>query len=123
VHHLRPGALPIAARHALRQAVISGDWAGAESAPVICSAVKTVSTKAATPVETTAVETTVVEAAEAAMEAAMEAAVKAAVEAAEPAMAAATACRHNVGCKHSKCCSRQQRDCDFTEHNQPSLVQ
>jgi hypothetical protein len=67
--------------------------------------VKTASTKAATFVETTAVEA--VEAAEAAM------------ETAEAAMAtpAATARRHNVGCKQSKCCSRQQRDHDFTEHD------
>jgi hypothetical protein len=57
--------------------------------------VKTASTKAATFVETTAVE-----AAEAAM-----------------ATPAATARRHNVGCKQSKCCSRQQRDHDFTEHD------
>jgi hypothetical protein len=68
-------------------------------------------------------ETTAMEAMEAAE--AVEAA-EAAMETAKAAMAAATAaaaCRHNVGCKHSKCCSRQQRDCDFTEHNQPSLVQ
>ena len=37
-----------------------------------------------------------------------------AMETAAP--AEATARRHNVGCKHSKCCSRQQRDRDFTEH-------
>jgi hypothetical protein len=66
-----------------------------ESAPANRRAVKTASTKAATSVET------------------------AAVEAAEAAMAApaATARRHNVGCKQSKCCSRQQRDHDFTEHD------
>jgi hypothetical protein len=105
MHRLRPGALPIAARHALRQAASSCDRAGPESAPANCRAVKTVSTKAATSVETTAVKA--VEAVEAAM------------ETAEAAMAApaATARRHNVGCKHSKCCSCQQRDCDFTEHD------
>jgi hypothetical protein len=113
MHDLRP--VPIAARHALRQAAASGDWTGPESAPANCRAVKAASTKAAgvkiartkaaTSVETTAVEA--VEAAEAAM------------ETAEAAMAAsaATARRHNAGCKHSKCCSRQQRDCDFTEHD------
>jgi hypothetical protein len=61
-------------------------------------------------------ETTAMEAMEAAE--AVEAA-EAAMETAKAAMAAATAaaaCRHNVGCKHSKCYSRQQRDCDFTEH-------
>jgi len=64
--------------------------------------VKTVSTKAATPVETTAAE----------------AAVEAATAAMEPAApGGATARRHNVGCKHSKCCSCQQRDRDFTEHD------
>jgi hypothetical protein len=65
--------------------------------------VKTASTKAATSVETTAAET-------------------AAETAVEAAAAATTTRRHNVGCKHSKCCSRQQRDRDFTEHDQPSLV-
>ena len=41
------------------------------------------------------------------------------VQAATAAMeaAAATARRHNVGCKHSKCCSRQQRERDFAEHD------
>jgi hypothetical protein len=75
----------------------------AAKASTKAAGVKTVSTKAATSVETTAVE--------------------AAMETAEAAMAApaATARRYNVGCKHSKCCSRQQRDCDFTEHDQPSL--
>ena len=101
MHHLRPGAPPIAARHALRQAAGSGDWAGPESAPANCRAVKTASTKAASAVNTTAVEA--VEASEAA------------VETAEAAMAT-PARRHNIGCKHPKCCSRQQRDCDFTEH-------
>jgi hypothetical protein len=64
--------------------------------------VKTASTKAAISVETTAVE-----------------AAEAAMETAEAAMAgtAATARGHNVGCKHSKGCSRQQRDRDFTEHD------
>jgi hypothetical protein len=62
--------------------------------------VKTASTKAVTSVETTAAEAAV-EAATAAMETA----------------APATTRRHNVGCKHSKCCSRQQRDRDFTEHD------
>ena len=108
MHRLRSGALPIAARHALRHAAGSGDWAGPESAPAKCrtvktastkaGGVKTASTKAAASVETTAVK---------------------AVEAVEAAMAApaATARRHNVGCKQSKCCSRQQRDHDFTEHD------
>jgi hypothetical protein len=82
MHHLRP--VPIAARHALRQAAGSGGWVGPESAPANCRAVKiAASTKAATSVETTAVE-------------AVEAA---AMETAEAAMAtpAATARRHNVG--------------------------
>jgi hypothetical protein len=97
MHHLLFGALPTGPECApanRRAAKASTKAAG----------VKTVSTKAVTSVETTAVE---------------------AVEAAEAAMAApaATARRYNVGCKHSKCCSRQQRDCDFTEHDQPSLVQ
>jgi hypothetical protein len=80
----------------------------AAKASTKAAGVKTVSTKAATSVETTAVE-----------------AAEAAMETAEAAMAApaATARRYNVGCKHSKCCSRQQRDRDFTEHEQPSLVQ
>jgi hypothetical protein len=85
MHHLRPGALPIAARHALGQAASSGDWASPESAPANRRAVKTVSAKAATSVETTVVE-------------------------------AVEARRHN-GCKHSKCHSGRQRDCDFTEHD------
>ena len=80
MHHLRPRALPIAARHALRQAASSDDWAGPESAPANCRAVKTASTKAATSVETTAVEA--VEAVEAAD------AAEAAMETAEAAMAA-----------------------------------
>ena len=52
--------------------------------------VKAASTKSVTSMETTAAE--------------------AAMETAEAAMAApaATARQHNVGCKHSKCCSRQQ---------------
>ena len=117
MHRLRSGALPIAARHALRQAASSSDWAGPESAPAKCRTVKTASTKAggvktASTKAAACVETTAVEAAEAA---------EAAMETAEAAMAtpAATACRCNVGCKHSKCCSRQQRNCDFTEHDQP----
>ena len=114
MHHLRPSALPIAARHALRQAASSGDWAGPESAPANCRVVKTASTKAATFVETTAVEA--VEAAVEAAEAAVEAA-EAAIETAEAAMAAPAPRRHNDGRKHSKCCSRQQRDRDFTEHD------
>jgi hypothetical protein len=136
MHRLRPGALPIAARHALRHAAGSCDWAGPESAPANCrtvktastkaagvktastkaAGVKTASTKAATSVETNAVEA-VVEAVEA-VEAVVEA-VEAAMETAEAATAApaATARRHNVGCKQSKCCSRQQRDHDFTEHD------
>ena len=125
MHRLRSGALPIAARHALRHAAGSGDWAGPESAPAKCrtvktastkaGGVKTASTKAAASVETTAVKAVkAVEAVEAAMETA-----EAAMDTAEAAMAApaATARRHNVGCKQSKCCSRQQRDHDFTEHD------
>lgn len=115
MHRLRSGALPIAARHALRHAAGSGDWAGPESAPANCRTVKTASTKAggvktASTKAATSVETTAVKAVEA---------VEAAMETAEAAMAApaATARRHNVGCKQSKCCSRQQRDHDFTEHD------
>ena len=115
MHRLRSGALPIAARHALRHAAGSGDWAGPESAPAKCRTVKTASTKAggvktASSKAATSVETTVVKAVEA---------VEAAMETAEAAMAApaATAPRHNVGCKQSKCCSRQQRDHDFAEHD------
>jgi hypothetical protein len=94
----------------------------AAKASTKAAGVKTVSTKAATSVETTAVEAVeAVEAAEAAMETA-EAAMAAPAAPAATATAA-TARRYNVGCKHSKCCSRQQRDCDFTEHDQPSLVQ
>jgi hypothetical protein len=50
---------------------------------------------------------------------------EAAVEASKAAMAATAPAprRHNVGCKHPKCCNRQQRHRDFTEHDQPSLVQ
>jgi hypothetical protein len=49
-------------------------------------------------------------------------AAEAAAHAAEAASAVhaattATARRHNVGCKHCKCCSRQQCDRDFTEHD------
>jgi hypothetical protein len=40
----------------------------------------------------------------------------AAMETAAAAAAAAAARRHNIGCKYSKCCSRQQRDRDITEH-------
>jgi hypothetical protein len=115
MHRLRSGALPIAARHALRHAAGSGDWAGPESAPANCRTVKTASTKAggvktASTKAAASVETTAVKAVEA---------VEAAMETAEAAMAApaATARRHNVGCKQSKCCSRQQRDHDFTEHD------
>jgi hypothetical protein len=102
MHHLPLGALPTGPESApanRRAAKASTKAAG----------VKTVSAKAVTSVETTAVEAAV---------AAMEAAV-AAMETAVAAMAAptATARRYNVGCKHSKCCSRQQRDCDFTEHD------
>ena len=74
----------------------------AKAAATNSGGVKTVSTKAATAVETTAAEAAV-EAATAAMETAT--------------TAAATTRRHNVGCKHSKRCSRQQRDRDFTEHD------
>jgi hypothetical protein len=96
----------------------SGDQAGSESVAVSgpestaanrlateatatrSGGVNTASTKAAASVETTAAEGTV-EAASAAMETASPAAAR----------------RHNVRCKHSKCCSRQQRDRDFTEHD------
>jgi hypothetical protein len=48
---------------------------------------------------------------------------KAPVEATKTAMAATTTAtaprRHNVGCKHSKCCNRQQRHRDFTQHEHP----
>jgi hypothetical protein len=95
MHHLPLGALPTGPESApanRRAAKASTKAAG----------VKTVSAKAVTSVETTAVEAAV-----------------AAMETAVAAMAAptATARRYNVGCKHSKCCSRQQRDCDFTEHD------
>jgi hypothetical protein len=104
----------------LRGAAGSGDQAGpesvSESCPECASAnrrtaktattksvgVKTASTKVATSVETTATEAAV-EAAPAAMETA--------------APAATTTRRHNVGYKHSKCCSRQQCNRDFTEHD------
>jgi hypothetical protein len=43
--------------------------------------------------------------------------VETATHAAMEAAAAATARRHNVGCKHSKCSSRQQRERDFAEHD------
>jgi len=105
MHHL-----PLA-RHVLRKAAGSGVRAcmveilEAKTVATKSGGVKTAATKAATSVETTAAE--------------------AAVEATEAAMTAASATtrRHNVGCKHSKCCSRQQRDRDLTEHEQPSLVQ
>ena len=122
MHHLRP--VPIAARHALRQAASSGDWAGSESALANRRAVKTASTKTAG-VKTAStkavisVETAAMKAVEATVEAAMkalEAAVEAAMETAEAGMAAA-ARRHKVRCKNSKCCSRQHRDYDFTEHD------
>jgi hypothetical protein len=71
-----------------------------KTASTKAAGVKTARTKAATSVETTAVE-----------------AAEATMETAEAAMAAPAARRHNVGCKHSKCCSRQQRDCDFAEHD------
>ena len=61
------------------------------------SGVRTASTKAA-------VETTT--------KAATHAAVHAPTEA-----TATTARRYNVGCKHYKYCSRQQRDRDFMEHD------
>src|SRR6476646_7334902 len=112
MHRLRSGALSIAARHALRHAAGSGDWAGPESAPANCRTVKTASTKAggvktASTKAAASVKTTAVKAVEA---------VEAAMETAEAAMAA-PARRHKVGCKQSKCCSRQQRDHDFTEHD------
>ena len=110
----------MAARHALRQAAGSRVRAcmveileaklgpsappnrrAAKTAATKSGGVKTASAKAATSVETTT-----------------EAAVEAATAAMEPAApGGATARRHNVGCKHSKCCSRQQRDRDFTEHD------
>src|SRR5581483_1319830 len=65
----------------------------AETAATKRGGVRTASAKAASPVETTAAE--------------------ASVEAASPAAAR----RHNVGCKHSKCCSRQQCERDFAEHD------
>jgi hypothetical protein len=61
----------------------------------------------------TSAETT---AAEAAVETTTKAATHAAVHAPTEATAT-TARRHNVGCKHSKRRSRQQRDRDFTEHD------
>jgi hypothetical protein len=111
---LHPGSLPIYDRRPDRQAVGSGDQAGPESvlesgpkstpanrramkpAVIKSSGVRTASTKAA-------VETTT------------KAATHAAVHAATA--TAPTARRHNVGCKHSKRRSRQQRDRDFTEHD------
>jgi hypothetical protein len=107
---LHPGSLPIYDRRPNRQAVVSGDQAGPESGPkstpanrpamkpavIKSSGVRTASTKAA-------VETTT------------KAATHAAVHA--PTATAPTARRHNVGCKHSKRRSRQQRDRDFTEHD------
>jgi hypothetical protein len=79
--------------------------------------VKTASTKATAAVENTAtveataaVENTATVEATAAVEAAHAAAMHAAAE-------ATAARRHNIGGKHSKCCSRQQRDHDFTEHD------
>jgi hypothetical protein len=107
---LHPGSLPIYDRRPNRQAVGSGDQAGPESGPkstpanrramkpavIKSSGVRTSSTKAA-------VETTT------------KAATHAAVHA--PTATAPTARRHNVGCKHSKRRSRQQRDRHFTEHD------
>ena len=72
-----------------------------KTAAIKSGGVKAASTKAATSVETTAAE----------------AAVEAAKAAMETAATATAARRHNVGCKHSKCCSRQQRERDFTEHD------
>ena len=102
MHYLTP------ARHMLGRVAGSGHRAcmaeRLEATKTVATKSGTASTKAATSVETTAAE--------------------AAVETAEAAMAApATTRRHNVGCKHSKCCSCQQRDRDFTEHDQPSLVE
>jgi hypothetical protein len=76
----------------------------AETAATRSGSVKPASIKAATFVETTAPEATV-EAATAAMETTSPAAAR----------------RNNVGCKHSKRCSRQQRYRDFAEHDYPSL--
>jgi hypothetical protein len=113
---LHPGSLPIYDRRPDRQAVGSGDQAGPESvlesgpkptpanrramkpAVIKSSGVRTASTKAA-------VETTT------------KAATHAAVHAPTATATAPTARRHNVGCKHSKRRSRQQRDRDFTEHD------
>jgi hypothetical protein len=104
-------SLPIYDRRANRQVAGSGGQAGPESLPesgpksapairraaaaIKLGGVRTASTEAATSVESTAAE--------------------AAVHA--PTEATATAARrHNVGCKHSKRRSRQQRDRSFTEH-------
>jgi hypothetical protein len=118
---LHLGSLPISDRRAHRHAAGSGNQAGPESslesapesaptyrraaktAAIKSGVVRTASTKAATPV----VENTAAESAVHAAEAAS------AVHAATT----ATARRHNVGGKHCKCCSRQQRDRDFTEHD------
>jgi hypothetical protein len=57
---------------------------------------------------------------EAAATASMETTAPTTMKAATAAMktaATATARRHDIGCKHSKCCSRQQRERDFTEHD------
>jgi hypothetical protein len=74
----------------------------AKTAAIESGVVRTASTKAATPVENTAAEAAVHT-----------------TEAASAVHAATTAaaCRDNVGGKHCKCCSRQQRDRDFTEHD------
>ena len=68
---------------------------------------------------TATMETATHAAMEAAATASMKTTAPTTMKAATPAMetAAATARRHNVGCKHSKYCSRQQRERDFTEHD------
>ena len=76
---------------------------------------KTASAKAATAVENTAaVEAATAHAAP--MHATAEATAHATAHAAAV-TPAAPARRHNIGDKHSKCCGRQQRDHDFTEHD------
>jgi hypothetical protein len=97
-------SLPIYDRRANRQVAGSGGQASPESLPesglksaaaIKLGGVRTPSTETATSVESTAAE--------------------AAVHA--PTEATATAARrHNVGCKHSKRRSSQQRDRSFTEH-------
>ncbi|MBR0693061.1 hypothetical protein [Bradyrhizobium lablabi] len=120
---LHPGSLPIYDPRANRQVAGSGDHAGPESFPESVSksapanrraaktaAISGVTTSTEAAVENTAVEAAAVEAA------AAHATTKAATHAPTEATAT-TARRHNVGCKHSKRRSRQQRDRHFTEHD------